>query len=67
MEKDMEIEQRLEEARSLAQGTMPLVVVVYSAEDLERAKAWMKGKKKVKNLQLRLDDDFELDMDELLS
>lgn len=45
------IEERMESARETSRGTMPLGVLFETEEEVRIAKAWMKGKRKVKTLE----------------
>lgn len=45
------IEKRMESARDVANGTMEMWVVLETQEEVKIAKAWMKGKRKAKNLE----------------
>ncbi len=53
----------MEAARNMANGTMPLYIAFDTQEDIDAATAWMKGKQKVKLLEVgfRHPSSFSLD------
>ena len=46
-----EVGKEMEAARTLANGTMQVWVIFDTDEQVQEAKAWMKGRQKVKNLE----------------
>lgn len=44
------VEEQMESCRTLSNGTMPINVLFDTEEEVKQAKAWMKGKRKVKTL-----------------
>lgn len=52
-----EVVKRMEGARDIAKGTMPMHVIFKTEAEVKEALAWMKGKKNVKNLTPMTADD----------
>lgn len=51
-----ELEGLIRDAAELSDGTMPLDVIVFDGEELAYAKEWMKGKKGMKKLRVKIGD-----------
>ena len=49
------IDRRMSAARDMSDGTMPLEVVFYTEEAGRMARAWMKGKQRVKVLSVSVE------------
>lgn len=44
------VEKRMEGARDISMGTMPMGILFNTDEEVKAAREWMKGKRRVKNL-----------------
>lgn len=50
-----ESRERLEQARQITKGTLPMVMVCKTKDELDNLKAAAKGMRGIKNLTMRLD------------